>query len=70
MIIRSIAFALGFLVARELGFESVLLFCFGCIIAPFFVIPVWRVWAAVKPPVLIHAGPHIITLNLRGGPLK
>jgi uncharacterized paraquat-inducible protein A len=70
LVIRLIAVALGFLVARGLGFESLLLFCFGLMISPFLVIPVWRIWAAVKPPVLIPASPGVTTLSLRGGPLK
>ncbi len=70
LVIRLIAVALGFLAARGLGFESLLLFCFGLMISPFLVIPVWRIWAAVKPPVVIPASPAIIALRLRGGPLK
>lgn len=68
--IRLIAVALGFFVAWALGFQSILLFCFGLMISPFLVIPVWRIWAAVKPPVLIPASPGVTTLGLRGGPLK
>ena len=68
LVIRLMAVALGFLAARGLGFESLLLFCFGLTISPFLVIPVWRIWAAVKPPVLIPASPRVTTLSLGGGP--
>lgn len=70
LVIRMTAVVLGFLTARGLGFESLLLFCFGLIISPFLVRPVWRIWAAVKAPVLIPASPGVTTLCLRRGPLK
>jgi hypothetical protein len=66
-VIRLIAAVLGFLVARGLGFESLLLFGFGLMISPFLAIPVWRIWAAVKAPVLIPASPSVTTLSLRDG---
>jgi len=66
--IRLVAVALGFLVARGLGFESLLLFGFGLIISPFLVTPVWRIWAAVKSPVLTPALPDVITLSPRDSP--
>ena len=65
--IRLIAVAIGFLLARGAGFEGVLMFGFGLVISPFLVIPVWRVSAAVKRPVLIPASPSITTLSLDGG---
>jgi hypothetical protein len=64
--IRLIAVAIAFLLARGAGFEGVLMFGFGLVISPFLVIPVWRVSAAVKRPVLIPASPSITTLSLDG----
>ena len=70
LIIRLIGVAFGFLVAYRLGLESLWLFFFGLMISPFLIIAVWKIWTAVRPPVLIPAAPNFIALNLRGGPLK
>jgi hypothetical protein len=64
LVIRLIALAAGFLLARGAGFESLLLFCFGLMISPFLVLPVWRLSMAVKRPTLIAASPQVITLSL------
>jgi uncharacterized paraquat-inducible protein A len=67
LVIRLVAVAIGFLLARAAGFESFLLFCFGLMISPFLVIPVWRISTGIIRPVLIPASPVVTTLNLDGG---
>jgi len=66
LVIRLIALVIGFLLARGAGFECLLLFCFGLMISPFLVIPIWRMSMAVKRPVLIPASPGVTTLSLGG----
>src|SRR4029077_2953136 len=66
LVIRLIALAVGFLVARGAGFESVLLFCVGLMISPFLVVPIWRMSYALKRPFLVLSRPEVTTLNLTG----
>ena len=64
LVIRLTAMALGFLLARGVGLESISLFCTGLVIWPFLVIPVWRASVTIKRPVLISAIPVVTTLGL------
>ncbi len=63
--VRLIAVVIGLLIAREVGLESIFLFCIGLIISPFLVIPVWRVSATLKRPPLVPSSPVVTTLDLK-----
>ncbi len=65
LLVRLIAVVIGLFIAREIGLESILLFCIGLIISPFLVIPVWRVSAALKRPPLVPSSPAVTTLDLK-----
>jgi len=65
LVIKLTAVALGFLVAGGAGAKGLFLFCFGLMISPFLVAPVWRISAALKRPILVPATPAVITLNLK-----
>lgn len=62
--IRILALVLGFVVARGIGFESLLVFCVGLMVSPVLVIPVWRMWVTLIQPVLISAPSAVTTLSL------
>jgi len=64
LVIRLIALATGYLLARGAGFGGFLLFCFSLMIWPFLVIPIWRVSFALKRPFLIPSGPEVTTMKL------
>ena len=64
LLIRLIAVVIGLFVAREIGLESILLFCIGLMISLFLVIPIWRISAALKRPPLIPSSPAVTTLHL------
>jgi len=66
LVMRLIAVALGFLLARRAGFESLLLFGFGLMISPFLVVPVWRLSTVIKRQVLVPASQGVTTLSLGG----
>lgn len=63
-VVKLTALAIGFLLARMLGFENLWVFCVGLVISPFLVTPVWRASAAVRLPVLIPATQGVTTLGL------
>ena len=64
--VRLIAVTIGLIVARAMGFESILMVGIGLVISPLLVIPVWKLSTAVLPPVLIPASPSVTTLGLGG----
>jgi hypothetical protein len=66
VVIRLTAIAIGFAIARIVGLDGLLLFCFGLIIAPFLVIPVWRGVTLFIRPILVASSEGVNTLNLRG----
>ncbi len=64
IVIRLTAIAIGFVIAGMVGFDGLILFCSGLIIAPLLVIPVWRVSIFFKRPFLIPSSEGVNTLNL------
>jgi len=59
------ALVAGCLIARGLGFDSVMLFWFGVMIWPFLIVALWRVSASIRVT-LVPAYSDVITLSLHG----
>jgi len=66
LVVKLTAVAIGFLLARMLGFDNLWVFCVGLVISPFLITLVWRASSTVRVPVLIPATPGVTTLGLSG----
>ena len=63
---RLLAGILGLALALGMGFQSVVLFCIGLMLAPFLLKPVWSATRLLRPPILVIESEGITRLGLNG----